>query len=117
MDNVATGPTRLFVQTNTETKTVNQQRQPSLPIVNLTEPRHKAAAERLEKDEYKNCCEILCLHEFNGESQDPTYELAENSKLVSVKGRLRSHVSFWESIRAPQFIIDTISRGYIIPLF
>ena len=34
---------------------------------------------------------------------------------MKVKGRLRQHVKLWQSIRASQFILDTISRGYIIP--
>jgi hypothetical protein len=33
-----------------------------------------------------------------------------------VKGRLRAHVQFWKDIGASQFVVDTISRGYIIPL-
>lgn len=55
------------------------------------------------------------MHEFNDESQDSIFEFTENSKVVLVKGRLRSHVQFWETIRAPKFILNTISRGYIIP--
>ena len=39
---------------------------------------------------------------------------SQNSKPVKVKGRLRSHIQFWQFIQAPQFIIDTILRGYII---
>ena len=31
------------------------------------------------------------------------------------KGRLRIHVTSWKSIGASEFIVDTISRGYIIP--
>ena len=32
-----------------------------------------------------------------------------------MKGRLRTHVTFWKSIGASEFLVDTISRGYIIP--
>ena len=32
-----------------------------------------------------------------------------------MKERLRTHVAFWKSIGASEFIVDTISRGYIIP--
>ena len=31
------------------------------------------------------------------------------------KGRLRIHVTSWKPIGASEFIVDTISRGYIIP--
>ena len=32
-----------------------------------------------------------------------------------VKGRLRAHVKFWENTCAPDWIINTITNGYVIP--
>ena len=32
-----------------------------------------------------------------------------------VRGRLKSHIAFWERIDAPEFILDTIRHGYKIP--
>jgi hypothetical protein len=70
-------------------------------------------AERLSADEY--------FHFLNNnvesaeQTLDSVEEYLENSKCVKVKVRLRAHVSFWKRIGASQFIVDTISRGYIIP--
>ena len=36
---------------------------------------------------------------------------------ISVKGRLKEHVHYWENeLQAPSFIIDTIRNGYLLPL-
>ena len=80
----------------------------------VTKLRHKAAAERLEKDEYLNYCAISSSLEIVDEVPDTVHELSEKSKPVKVKCRLRSHIQFWQFIQAPQFIMDTILRGYII---
>ena len=94
-----------------------QQLQPPVAVVtaDVTELRHKAAAERLEKDEYLNYCAISSCLEFVDEMPDTVHEFSENSKPVNIKDRLRSHIQFWQFILAPQFIIDTILTGYIIP--
>ena len=95
------------------------QRQLQPPVADITadvtELTHKADAERLEKDEYLNYCAISSSLEFVDEVPDTVHEFSENSKPVNVKGRLRSHIQFCQFIQAPQFIIDTILRGYIIP--
>ena len=33
-----------------------------------------------------------------------------------MKGRLRRALDFWREINAPQFILDVIEFGYILPL-
>jgi hypothetical protein len=38
-----------------------------------------------------------------------------NIKCLSVRGRLKEHLRFWEQIEAPQFILDTIRSWYKIP--
>ena len=36
---------------------------------------------------------------------------------MSVKGRLREHVKFWQEVlEAPQSVIDVIKSGYVLPL-
>ena len=35
---------------------------------------------------------------------------------MSVKGRLRRTLDFWTEINTPQFILDVIEFGYILPL-
>lgn len=47
-------------------------------------------------------------------------EFFESCKPVpneSVKGRLKSHLPYWISIKAPEFIISTLEHGYVIPFF
>lgn len=83
------------------------------------EARHKNAAQRLEKDKYFQT-NVLSNNDDNDENdlnliQDSPVEYSENCIPVKVKGRLRSHVNFWQSIGACKFILDTLSRGYIIP--
>lgn len=85
-------------------------------VYRQVETQFKHAAQRLEKDKY---CDVdalsnndCCNYEF---TQDSPVEYEENCKPVRVKGRLRSHINFWQHIGASKFILDTISRGYIIP--
>ena len=42
------------------------------------------------------------------------YEQGRSSSIV-VAGRLKSHIQFWHSIGASQFILDVIEHGYRIP--
>ena len=39
----------------------------------------------------------------------------ESSKTASVKGNLKKHLGFWDSIGTPPFIRDTIENGYKLP--
>ena len=43
------------------------------------------------------------------------HEVEQGSNSIVVKGCLKSHVEFWKLIGASQFIINTISNGYVIP--
>jgi len=52
----------------------------------------------------------------------PTHELeagTSNPGLtpLSVKGRLKAHVQFWERINAPPYITECIRKGYKIPFY
>ena len=43
-------------------------------------------------------------------------EYEESLGMVSVKGRLAEHVSFWEEVvKARTYILDIIWHGYVIP--
>ena len=62
----------------------------------------------------------MCFSEDTGEPDnvlihETHHELEQGSASLIVKGHLRSHVAFWKSIGASQFIINTISNGYVIP--
>ena len=39
-------------------------------------------------------------------------EYFEGSSQVIVKGRLKANISFWQSIGASKFILDTLSFGF-----
>ena len=41
------------------------------------------------------------------------YEVC-NARAV-VKGRLKAHIRCWQDIGAPQWVLDTIRHGYVIP--
>ena len=50
----------------------------------------------------------------------PAYELESDTSEaglapLSVKGRLKAHVQFWERINTPSFITECIREGYKIP--
>ena len=42
--------------------------------------------------------------------------LKSGDDCLSVKGRLRGALNFWNDIHAPQFILDVIESGYNLPL-
>jgi len=44
---------------------------------------------------------------------DDNCQLVE--KFKGVKGRLASHIHYWENIKANSFVIDTLKNGYMIP--
>ena len=50
-------------------------------------------------------------HELESGTSDP------GSTPLSVKGRLKAHVQFWERINTPPFIIECIREGYKIPFY
>lgn len=83
---VVTGQAPQSVQpANTETRAVLR---PTQPVSNGSiEPRHKAAAQRLEKDEYDNS---VCLPSMGFDSElhalEDSYEFSESSKSITVKG-------------------------------
>ena len=58
--------------------------------------------------------------EFNDLAQvlkyNEVYEFeTESSKTASVKGNLKKHLGFWDSIGTPLFIRDTIENRYMLP--
>lgn len=62
----------------------------------------------------------MCFSECDGEPHsvvlnEAPHEVEQGSNSIIVKGRLKSHVEFWKLIGASQFIINTISNGYVIP--
>ena len=43
------------------------------------------------------------------------FEYEQSAPAPTLKGRLKSRVSYWESINANRFIVDVIKFGYRIP--
>ena len=59
-------------------------------------------------DEFNDLAQVLKYNEV--------YEFeTESSKTASVKGNLKKHLGFWDSIGTPLFIRDTIENSYKLP--
>ncbi|XP_078688642.1 uncharacterized protein LOC144920363 [Branchiostoma floridae x Branchiostoma belcheri] len=43
------------------------------------------------------------------------FELQEGEPGISVRGRLKKNIAYWERCGAPEFILDTIREGYKLP--
>ena len=43
------------------------------------------------------------------------YEYDVGNARAVVKGRLKAYIRFWQDIGAPQWVLDTIRHGYVIP--
>lgn len=112
---MATGPAHQSVPTDVEVKPESSDKHLALTTGFSTNPKHKAAGERMSEDKYSNLCVLDDNVDTDQHGVENVYEYAENSKYPSVKGRLRARVNFWKVIGASQFVIDIISRGYIIP--
>ena len=61
-----------------------------------------------DKYNYLHFDEQLAFFEFQ------EHENSSN-KNISVKSRLRQHISYWKSIGASDFVLDIIEKGYVIP--
>lgn len=48
---------------------------------------------------------------------DNFYEYEQGQAEILVKDRLRKNVGFWRNIGASQFVLDTITNGYVIPFY
>ena len=96
-----------------------------LPEARPSQPLHQQLSQQAVANEVEylekmsgdvdDLCEIGQNIEFN-ESVHDQYEYEQNeSKIVSVKSRLRDHVEFWKSnLFANEFILNTLQFGYII---
>lgn len=60
------------------------------------------------------CLSQLCDLDLIKFYADNLYEYESGKSLPIVKGRLKAHVTFWESISAPLWILNTIKHGYVI---
>ena len=85
-----------------------------------SQPSTRQAAERRNKHDDKYILNT-CLHETVSsmlKSHTAHFESITANAMLSegVKGGLKSHIDFWSNeIKACQFVIDTISQGYVIP--
>ena len=97
-----------------------------LPEARPSQPLHQQLSQQAVANEVEylekmsgdvdDLCEIGQNIEFN-ESVHDQYEYEQNeSKIASVKSRLRDHIEFWKSnLFANEFILNTLQYGYIIP--
>ena len=63
--------------------------------------------------EYFRATDSISLVDFDYDRN--LFEFEQNSALPVLKGRLRSCLSYWHTIGANSFVIDTIKFGYRIP--
>ena len=43
------------------------------------------------------------------------YEFGSSDKIVNVRGKLRDNVSFYQSVGAPDFVLNVIRNGHSLP--
>jgi hypothetical protein len=67
-----------------------------------------------DMSECESCVIEVCVQD-KGEVHSGDSANQPDGVLVSVKGRLKAHISFWGKIGAPQYILSTIENGYKIP--
>ena len=57
-------------------------------------------------------CPVMGQYEYAWEPNDKFFEV------IQVQGRLKQHLEYWEQVlKAPDYIIDLIRNGYLLPLF
>ena len=71
---------------------------------------HRGAAPPVETD--KLSIDYLDSLSFNFSEK---FEYEQESDSITVKGSLKSHLSFWKEINANDYILDVIEHGYQIP--
>ena len=65
----------------------------------------------LECNSVCNCLDLR-EHEYAWGPDDKSIEV------MQVQGRLKRHVDYWAQVlKAPDYIIDSIRNGYVLPLF
>ena len=75
----------------------------------------------LADDEFTHCLKDKYFSQGVSDSElvqfyaNNLYEYECGKSVPIVKGRLRAHVKFWEKICAPDWVINTITNGYVIP--
>jgi hypothetical protein len=64
---------------------------------------------------------VLCdrreLHEYASvffDDNEEVFEFEQDAAPPPLKGRLKNHVTFWESINANRFIVEVIKSGYLV---
>jgi hypothetical protein len=73
----------------------------------------------MASDNEENSCQPSCYSQVFAEDNEDAFEYEQHTTMpvvpVVLKGRLKSHLPFWQSINANNFIIDLIRCGYRIP--
>ena len=111
---MATGPVLPSAAADVAPTSISMAQLPPLKTDLFTDSRHAMAPASMCADEYFFFSADNII-DNDAHALDSVHEFLENSCSVGVKGRLLAHLTFWNSIGASEFIIDTISRGYIIP--
>lgn len=83
----------------------------SLTSASLDSIHGRAQAPVPPSPELEDVCDDLVESRY-----EDIIEVVESLSTTRVKGRLRDHIGFWATIKAPQFILDIIADGYKLPL-
>ena len=62
-----------------------------------------------DRQELHECVSVLF------DNKEEVFEFEQDAAPPPLKGRLKNHVTFWESINANRFIVEVIKSGYRIP--
>ena len=63
-------------------------------------------------------CDVVHLHDNDSVlpgRREEAFEYEQHDPPPILKGRLKAHISFWESINANRFLVDLIRSGYRFP--
>ncbi len=81
----------------------------------------KGTATKLEVTSNVNEVKYESCNNDNSVNTEVAFEYTEyesdGEKLIKVSGRLRERSRFWRQIGSPDFIIETIEHGYVIPMY
>ena len=69
-----------------------------------------------EDDQFYNA-DYSCLLDRSDKGEITNKIYPNTSTTVSVRGRLRKHIEYWQDIQSPKFILGVIEFGYKIPFF
>ena len=81
--------------------------EPTAPKQSREDPQTNKIEDKYLNDPINDIDELQMHHKY--------FEIQQNETLNSVKGRLKMHIQYWKYIKANEFVINSIDKGYVIP--